>query len=77
MAILMLLLLNLPLISDEATFLWESKSLKISNDLADSLFIVQVALFTRYTLHNTSDYMLQCTASYQKPVPVYVNLSTR
>jgi hypothetical protein len=81
MTILMLLLLNFPLTSDETACLWELKSLKISNIqmiyLIVSLLIVQVAVFTRYTLHNTSDYMLQCTASHQKPLPVYVNLSTR
>jgi len=83
MMILMLLLLNFPLTSDETACLWELKSLKmkISNIqmiyLIVSLLIVQVAVFTRYTLHNTSDYTLQCTASHQKPLPVYVNLSTR
>lgn len=81
MTILMLLLLNFPLTSDETTWLWELKSLKISNIqmiyLIVSLLIVQVAVFTRYTLHNTSDYTLQCTASHQKPLPVYVILSTR
>ncbi|KAL6622548.1 hypothetical protein ACP70R_032427 [Stipagrostis hirtigluma subsp. patula] len=32
--------------------------------------LLEVALFTRYTLHNTSDYPLLCTASHQKPLPV-------
>ncbi|KAF8733332.1 hypothetical protein HU200_014936 [Digitaria exilis] len=32
--------------------------------------LLEVALFTRYTLHNTSDYPLQCTSSHQKPLPV-------
>ncbi|CAL5092653.1 unnamed protein product [Urochloa decumbens] len=31
--------------------------------------LLEVALFTRYTLHNTSDYPLQCTSSHQKPLP--------
>ncbi|CAN6343588.1 unnamed protein product [Urochloa humidicola] len=31
--------------------------------------LLEVALFTRYTLHNTSDYPLQCTSSPQKPLP--------
>ncbi|TVT99078.1 hypothetical protein EJB05_55577, partial [Eragrostis curvula] len=32
--------------------------------------LLEVALFTRYTLHNTSDYPLLCTASHQKLPPV-------
>ncbi|ONM01743.1 hypothetical protein ZEAMMB73_Zm00001d030935 [Zea mays] len=32
--------------------------------------LLEVAVFTRYTLHNTSDYMLQCTASHKKSLPV-------
>ena len=36
MTILMLLLLNFPLTSDETACLWELKSLKTSNDLPDS-----------------------------------------
>uniref|UniRef100_K3Z322 Vacuolar protein sorting-associated protein 13 VPS13 adaptor binding domain-containing protein n=1 Tax=Setaria italica TaxID=4555 RepID=K3Z322_SETIT len=31
--------------------------------------LLEVALFTRYTLHNISDYPLQCTPSHQKPLP--------
>ncbi|KAF0888967.1 hypothetical protein E2562_020183 [Oryza meyeriana var. granulata] len=31
---------------------------------------LEVALFTRYTLHNTSDYPLLCTASHKKSLPV-------
>ncbi|KAJ1266147.1 hypothetical protein BS78_08G128600 [Paspalum vaginatum] len=32
--------------------------------------LLEVALFTRYTLHNTSDNSLQCTPFNQKPLPV-------
>ncbi|XP_062202518.1 uncharacterized protein LOC133904893 isoform X2 [Phragmites australis] len=31
--------------------------------------LLEVALFTRYILHNTSDYPLLCTASHKKPLP--------
>ncbi|VAI13448.1 unnamed protein product [Triticum turgidum subsp. durum] len=37
--------------------------------------LLEVALFTRYTLQNTSDYPLLCTASGQKPLPAYVMLN--
>ncbi|XP_044379606.1 uncharacterized protein [Triticum aestivum] len=33
--------------------------------------LLEVALFTRYTLQNTSDYPLLCTASGQKPLPAF------
>uniref|UniRef100_A0A0E0MP78 Vacuolar protein sorting-associated protein 13 VPS13 adaptor binding domain-containing protein n=1 Tax=Oryza punctata TaxID=4537 RepID=A0A0E0MP78_ORYPU len=32
--------------------------------------VLEVALFTRYTLHNTSDYPLLCTAPHKKSLPM-------
>ena len=65
---------HFPVISADTACFTKFDDIKMMYLMTD-LLIVQVALFTRYTLQNTSDYPLLCTPSGQKPLPAYVMLN--